>query len=67
LPLETKDAQDAGGYAKAQSEEFYKKQRELMGKVVAANDIVITTALVPARRRPILVTEEMVRGMRRAR
>jgi len=64
LPLETKDAQDAGGYAKAQSEEFYKKQRELMGKVIAANDIVITTALVPGQKAPILVTEEMVRGMR---
>jgi NAD(P) transhydrogenase subunit alpha len=64
LPLETKDAQDAGGYAKAQSEEFYKKQQELMGKVVAANDIVITTALVPGQKAPILVTEDMVRGMR---
>jgi NAD(P) transhydrogenase subunit alpha len=64
LPLETKDAQDAGGYAKAQSEEFYEKQRELMGKVIAANDIVITTALVPGQKAPILVTEEMVRGMR---
>jgi len=64
LPLETKDAQDAGGYAKAQSEEFYRKQRELMGKVIAANDVVITTALVPGQKAPILVTEEMVRGMR---
>jgi len=64
LPLETKDAQDAGGYAKAQSEEFYDKQRELMGKVVAANDIVITTALVPGQKAPVLVTEDMVRGMR---
>jgi NAD(P) transhydrogenase subunit alpha len=64
LPLETKDAQDAGGYAKAQSEEFYNKQRELMGKVVAANDIVITTALVPGQKAPVLVTEDMVRGMR---
>jgi proton-translocating NAD(P)+ transhydrogenase subunit alpha len=64
LPLETKDAQDSGGYAKAQSEEFYRKQRELMGKVIAANDIVITTALVPGQKAPILVTEDMVRGMR---
>ncbi len=64
LPLETKDAQDAGGYAKAQSEEFYRKQRELMGKVVAANDVVITTALVPGQKAPVLVTEDMVRGMR---
>ena len=64
LPLETKDAQDAGGYAKAQSEEFYRKQRELMGKVVANNDVVITTALVPGQKAPVLVTEEMVRGMK---
>jgi NAD(P) transhydrogenase subunit alpha len=64
LPLETKDAQDAGGYAKAQSDEFYRKQRELMGKVIAADDVVITTALVPGQKAPILVTEEMVRGMR---
>jgi NAD(P) transhydrogenase subunit alpha len=64
LPLETKDAQDAGGYAKAQSDEFYRKQRELMGKVIAAEDVVITTALVPGQKAPILVTEEMVRGMR---
>jgi proton-translocating NAD(P)+ transhydrogenase subunit alpha len=64
LPLETKDAQDSGGYAKAQSEEFYRKQRELMGKVVANNDVVITTALVPGQKAPILVTEEMVRGMK---
>jgi len=64
LPLETKDAQDAGGYAKAQSDEFYRKQRELMGKVVANNDIVITTALVPGQKAPVLVTEEMVRGMK---
>jgi NAD(P) transhydrogenase subunit alpha len=64
LPLETKDAQDTGGYAKAQSEEFYKKQQELMAKVVAANDVVITTALVPGQKAPLLVSEEMVRGMR---
>jgi NAD(P) transhydrogenase subunit alpha len=64
LPLETKDAQDAGGYAKAQSEEFYRRQRELMGKVVANNDVVITTALVPGQKAPVLVTEEMVRGMK---
>ena len=64
LPLETKDAQDTGGYAKAQSEEFYRKQRELMGKVVANNDVVITTALVPGQKAPVLVTEEMVRGMK---
>ena len=64
LPLETADAQDKGGYAKAQSEEFYKKQREFMGRCVAAADVVITTALVPGQKAPVLITEEMVAGMR---
>jgi len=64
LGLETKDAQDKGGYAKAQSEEFYRAQRETMLKHVAAADVVVTTALVPGQRAPILITEEMVRGMR---
>ena len=63
LELETGDAEDAGGYAKAMDEEFYRKQREMMIKVVAANDVVITTAAVPGKKAPILVTEEMVRGM----
>jgi H+-translocating NAD(P) transhydrogenase subunit alpha len=64
LGLEAKDAQDAGGYAKAQSEEFYKQQQEMMAKSVAAADAVITTALVPGKRAPVLITAEMVRGMR---
>jgi NAD(P) transhydrogenase subunit alpha len=64
LALETTDAQDKGGYAKAQSEEFYRKQREFMGRCVAAADVVITTALVPGQKAPILITEEMVRAMR---
>lgn len=63
LPLETTDAQDARGYAKAQDEAFYTKQRELMAKVVAENDAVITTAVVPGKRAPVLVTAEMVKGM----
>lgn len=63
LPLETKDAQDAGGYAKAQDETFYAKQRELLGKVIADMDAVITTAAVPGKKAPILVTEAMVKGM----
>jgi NAD(P) transhydrogenase subunit alpha len=63
LELETGDAEDAGGYAKAMDEEFYRKQREMMIKVVAANDVVITTAAVPGKKAPTLVTEEMVRGM----
>jgi NAD(P) transhydrogenase subunit alpha len=63
LPLEAGDAEDKGGYAKAQDESFYRRQREMMIRVVAANDVVITTALVPGRKAPVLVTEEMVRGM----
>src|SRR5207237_7855452 len=64
LGLETKDAQAATGYAKAQSEEFYEKQRTMMLKYVAAADVVIPTALIPGKRAPVLITEEMVKGMR---
>jgi NAD(P) transhydrogenase subunit alpha len=63
LPIEAKDAQDAGGYAKAQGEEFYKKQRELLGKAVAENDIVITAAVIPGKKSPVLVTKDMVAQM----
>jgi NAD(P) transhydrogenase subunit alpha len=64
LPLAAKDAEDKGGYAKAQSEEFYRRQQELMGKCVAAADVVISTALVPGQRAPVLITEAMVQAMR---
>ncbi|MCY4122033.1 MAG: Re/Si-specific NAD(P)(+) transhydrogenase subunit alpha [Acidobacteria bacterium] len=63
LPLETGEAEDAGGYAKAQDESFYRRQRETMTRVVANSDVVITTALVPGKTAPILVTAEMVAGM----
>ena len=63
LPLEVKDAQDAGGYAKAQDESFYQRQRELLAKVIAESDVVITTAVVPGKKAPLLVTKEMVAGM----
>ena len=63
LPLETGQAEDKGGYAKAQDESFYQRQREMMGRVVAANDVVITTAVVPGKKAPVLVTADMVRGM----
>ena len=63
LPLETQDAQDVRGYAKAQDEAFYAKQRELLGRTVAENDAVITTAVVPGKKAPILVTTDMVKGM----
>lgn len=61
MALETGEGE--GGYAKAMDEEFYRRQREMMIKVVAENDVVITTAAVPGRKAPILVTEEMVSGM----
>src|SRR5262249_40621364 len=64
LGLETKDAEAKTGYAKAQSEEFYRQQQQLMARCVTAADVVITTALVPGQRAPVLITEEMVRGMR---
>ncbi len=63
LPLETGSSEDKGGYAKAQGEDFYRRQRELMGEVVARNDVVITTAAIPGRPSPVLVTREMVAGM----
>lgn len=63
LPLETGDAEDKGGYAKAQDETFYKKQRELLGKVIATSDVVISTAAVPGKKAPILITADMVAGM----
>jgi NAD(P) transhydrogenase subunit alpha len=63
LPVEAKDAQDARGYATAQDEAFYARQRELLGRVVGESDVVITTAVVPGKKAPILVTAQMVRGM----
>jgi H+-translocating NAD(P) transhydrogenase subunit alpha len=63
LPIEAKDAQDARGYATAQGEEFYRKQRELLGDAVAANDVVITAAVIPGKTSPVLVTKEMVARM----
>ncbi|HVS47328.1 MAG TPA: Re/Si-specific NAD(P)(+) transhydrogenase subunit alpha [Candidatus Dormibacteraeota bacterium] len=62
LALETQEGE--GGYAREQSEEFLRKQRELIAEHVAKSDVVITTAAVPGRRAPLLVTAEMVKGMR---
>jgi NAD(P) transhydrogenase subunit alpha len=64
LELETDDAEDAGGYAKAQSEEFYRRQREALGKRLKGSDVVITTALVPGQRAPLLIEESAVEAMR---
>jgi NAD(P) transhydrogenase subunit alpha len=63
LPIEAKDAQDARGYATAQGEDFYRRQRELLGKVVGESDVVITAAVIPGKKSPVLVTEDMVKGM----
>ena len=62
LPLETQEGE--GGYAREQSEEFLRKQRELIGEHVAKSDVVITTAAIPGRRAPLLVTADMVKAMR---
>lgn len=53
-----------GGYVKGVSDEFLKRQQELVGKHIAEADIVITTALIPGKKAPMLVTEEMVKSMR---
>ena len=63
LGMESKEAETAGGYAKAMDEEFYRRQREMMRQVVAKSDVVISTAAVPGKKAPILITEEMVKGM----
>jgi NAD(P) transhydrogenase subunit alpha len=63
LELEAGDSEDSGGYAKAMDDEFYRRQREMMARVVADSDVVVTTAAIPGKQAPILVTESMVRGM----
>ena len=63
MDLGADDAEDKGGYAKAMDEEFYKRQRELMTRVIAESNVVITTAAVPGKKAPILVTEHMVEHM----
>jgi len=64
MPVEAKDAQDAGGYAKAMGEEFTRKQQEFLAQRAKPMDVVITTALIPGARAPILITEDAVKGMR---
>src|SRR5262245_9214090 len=60
LPLETSKAEGAGGYAQAQDEAFYQKQRELLGNVVAESDVVVSTAAIPGKQSPLLVTSQAV-------
>ena len=64
LDLDTGESEGAGGYAKAQGEDFLQRQRELMTAVVAEQDIIITTAAIPGAKSPILVTEDMVKAMK---
>jgi NAD(P) transhydrogenase subunit alpha len=61
--LEAGQAEDKGGYAKALGEDFYRRQRELLTEVVRQNDVVITTAAVPGKAAPVLITRDMVAGM----
>jgi NAD(P) transhydrogenase subunit alpha len=63
VELETAQAEDKGGYAKELGEEFYRKQREVLLAVVREQDVVITTAAVPGKKAPILITREMVAAM----
>jgi NAD(P) transhydrogenase subunit alpha len=63
LPVEAQDAQDSRGYARAQDESFYRRQRELLGRVVAESDVVITAAVIPGKKAPLLVTRDMVEKM----
>ncbi|MGH7375932.1 MAG: Re/Si-specific NAD(P)(+) transhydrogenase subunit alpha [Candidatus Methylomirabilales bacterium] len=63
LTLEAADAEGAGGYARAQEEAFYRQQRDVMARLVAQSDVVITTALIPGKRAPVLITAKMVAGM----
>ncbi|MCZ6669988.1 MAG: Re/Si-specific NAD(P)(+) transhydrogenase subunit alpha [Acidobacteria bacterium] len=64
LELETEKAEGTGGYAKTMGEDFYRRQREMMTTVVAESDVVITTAAIPGKKSPILITKLMVQGMR---
>lgn len=63
VALEARDAEDARGYARAQDESFYKRQREVLSEVVARSDVVITAAVIPGKKSPLLITAEMVRSM----
>ena len=64
MSLPSDGAETSGGYAREMDEDFYKKQRELMKTVVAENDVVITTAAVPGRKSPMLITKDMLEGMK---
>jgi len=63
LPIEAQNAQDARGYGTAQDENFYARQRELLTRVVAESDVVISAAVIPGKKSPVLITGDMVKGM----
>ena len=63
LPITAQNAEDARGYGTAQDEGFYARQRELLARAVAENDIVITTAVVPGKKAPVLITSDMIANM----
>ena len=63
LEIDAGESEDKGGYAKAMDEDFYRRQRELMASVVADSDVVITTAAIPGKQSPLLITAEAVKGM----
>ena len=63
MDLDTGESEDRGGYAKTMGEEFYRRQRELMMGILAESDVVITTAAVPGKKAPLLITREMVQAM----
>jgi NAD(P) transhydrogenase subunit alpha len=63
LPIEASNAQDARGYGTAQDETFYARQRELLTRVVAESDIVISAAVIPGKKSPVLITADMVQRM----
>ena len=63
IPLDTGEEEKAGGYAKAKDESFYHRQQELLTGVIAESDVVITAAVVPGRKAPVLITEAMVKEM----
>ena len=63
LDIETGQSEDKGGYAKAMTEEFYRRQRELLTEVIREQDVVITTAAVPGKKAPILITAEMASAL----
>ncbi len=63
LQIDAGDSEDAGGYAKAQDEAFYRRQREELAKVAGQNDVVVTTAAIPGQPSPLLITADAVRAM----